>query len=117
MFANLNFGSYQISFRSKDAFGQVSETGPIDFKRPFPWFVRWYSMLFYLLVIIFLVYLFFRYRMRRMAEEQRRLEAIVEKRTKEVVKQKNEIEAQRDEIKEKSVRLEETLDALREAQD
>lgn len=117
LFANLSFGSYQISFRSKDAFGQVSETGPIDFKRPFPWFVRWYSLLFYLLVIIFLVYLFFRYRMRRMAEEQRRLEAIVEKRTKEVVKQKNEIEAQRDEIKEKSVRLEETLDALREAQD
>jgi len=117
LFANLSFGSYKVSVRSKDAYGQVSETGPYDFKRPYPWFVRWYSLLFYLLVIVYLVYQFFKYRMRRMAEEQRRLEAIVEKRTEEVVKQKNEIEAQRDEIKEKSVKLEETLDALREAQD
>ena len=84
LFANLGFGSYQVSVRSKDAFGQVSEDGPYLFKRPYPVFVRWYSLLVYLLIIVFLVYLLFRYRMRRMAEEQQRLEAIVDERTREL---------------------------------
>ena len=84
LFANLGFGSYQVSVRSRDAFGQVSECGPFEFKRPYPVFVRWYALLFYLLVIIFLVYLLFRMRMRRMAKEQQRLEAIVDERTKEL---------------------------------
>ena len=84
LFANLGFGSYQVSVRSRDAFGQLSECGPFEFKRPYPVFVRWYALLFYLLVIIFLVYLLFRMRMRRMAKEQQRLEAIVDERTKEL---------------------------------
>ena len=84
LFANLSFGSYQVSVRSRDAFGQVSEIGPFEFKRPYPVYMRWYSIVFYFLIIIFLVYQIFRYRMRRMAEEQQRLEAIVDERTKEL---------------------------------
>lgn len=84
LFANLGYGSYQVSVRSRDAFGQLSEYGPFDFKRPYPVFVRWYSLLFYLLVIIYLVYLLFQYRMRRMAQEQQRLESLVDERTKEL---------------------------------
>ena len=84
LFANLGYGSYQVSVRSMDAFGQVSEDGPYLFKRPYPVFVRWYSLLLYLIVIVLLVALLFRYRMRRMAQEQQRLEAIVDERTKEL---------------------------------
>ena len=46
--------------------------------------MRWYSLLVYILIIVFIVYLIFRYRMRRMAEEQQRLEAIVDERTREL---------------------------------
>ena len=84
LFANIGFGSYQVSVRSKDAYGQLSESGPYEFKRPYPVFVRWYALLFYLLLIVFLVYQLFKYRMRRMAKEQQRLEAIVDERTKEL---------------------------------
>ena len=84
LFANLNYGSYQVSLRSRDAFGQESETGPFEFKRPYPVLMRWYAVLVYLLLIVFLVYQLFKYRMRRMAEEQQRLEAIVEERTREL---------------------------------
>ena len=84
LFANLNFGTYQVSVRSKDAFGQVSETGPYEFRRPYPFYMRWYSLLVYILVIVYIVYLIFQYRMRRMAEEQQRLEAIVDERTREL---------------------------------
>ncbi len=83
-FAKLNFGTYEVSVRSKDSFGQISETAPFVFKRPYPFFVRWYSILFYLLVLVALVQLLFQYRMRRMAEEQQRLEAIVDERTREL---------------------------------
>lgn len=84
VFANLNFGSYQVVIRSKDAFGQISESEPQEFKRPYPFFVRWYSLLVYLMIFIGLAYLWFLYRTRRMAEEQERLEALVDERTKEL---------------------------------
>ena len=84
LFANINFGSYQVQVRSKDAFGQISESIPYEFKRPYPFFVRWYALLFYLLIIVGLLYLWFQHRMRRMAKEQQRLEAIVDERTKEL---------------------------------
>ena len=84
LFANLGYGSYQVSVRSKDAFGQISECGPFEFKRPYPVFMRWYAILVYFLLIVYLVYQLFKYRMRRMAEEQQRLEAIVDERTKEL---------------------------------
>ena len=84
LFANLGFGNYQVSVRSKDAFGQESEIGPYVFRKPYPVFVRWYALLVYVLLLIFLMYLIFRYRMRRMAEEQQRLEAIVDERTREL---------------------------------
>ena len=84
LFANINFGSYEVQVRSKDAFGQISESIPYEFKRPYPFFVRWYALLFYLLIIVGLLYLWFQHRMRRMAKEQQRLEAIVDERTKEL---------------------------------
>ena len=84
LFANLSYGSYQVSVRSMDAFGQLSEVGPLEFRRPYPVFVRWYMLLVYLLIIVFLVYQLFKYRMRRMAEEQQRLENIVDERTREL---------------------------------
>ena len=91
LFANLSYGSYSVSVRSMDAYGQVSETGPMDFKRPYPVFMRWYSVLAYLLLIVFLVYLLFRYRMHRMAQEQQRLEAIVDERTQELRQAQNKL--------------------------
>ena len=117
LFANLGYGNYQVSVRSIDVFGQISESNPIDFRIPYPFYMRWYASLFYFLIIVLIVFQWFKYRMRRLKEEQQRLEAIVDERTKEVVKQKNEIEAQRDEIEEKSHKLEETLGELRSAQD
>ena len=91
LFANLGFGSYQVSVRSMDAFGQICEIGPFDFRRPYPVWVRWYMLLVYLLVIVYLVYLLFQYRMRRMAQEQQRLEAIVDERTKELRQAQNKL--------------------------
>lgn len=117
MFANLSYGNYEVSVRSIDAFGQVSETSPVQFRIPLPFYMRWYAILVYFFIVVFAVFQWFKIRMRHLQKEQQRLEAIVEERTKEVVKQKDEIEAQKDEIEEKSHKLEETLGELRSAQD
>ena len=71
--------------------------------------MRWYMILFYLMLAALLVYVLFRYRMHRLNVEKHRLEAIVQERTTEVVKQKDEIE-------EKSKSLEKALDDLNKAQ-
>ena len=84
LFANLGSGSYRFSVRSLDSYGQITEDGPYAFRKPYPFFVRWYSILVYLLVAVFLVNLLFKYRLRRMAEEHARLEAIVDERTREL---------------------------------
>ena len=84
LFANLGYGSYRFSVRSLDPYGQVTEDGPYVFRRPYPFYMRWYTILLYLAIAVFLVNLLFKYRMRRMAEEQARLEAIVDERTKEL---------------------------------
>ena len=91
LFANLGYGNYQFSVRSMDAYGEICEIGPVDFKRPYPVFMRWYAVLLYVLLVVFLVYLLFRYRMRRMAEEQQRLEAIVDERTQELRQAQNKL--------------------------
>ena len=84
LFAKLGYGTYHFSVRSQDPYGKVTEAGPYVFRRPYPFYVRWYSLLVYLLLVVLLVNLVFRYRMRRMAQEQARLEAIVEDRTREL---------------------------------
>ena len=91
LFANLGYGSYQLSVRSMDAYGKVTEVGPLAFRRHYPVLVRWYSLLLYLVIIVYLVYLLFQYRMRRMAEEQQRLEAIVDERTRELRQAQNKL--------------------------
>ncbi|MBO4673588.1 MAG: hypothetical protein J5616_04490 [Bacteroidaceae bacterium] len=116
LFANLSYGDYELTVRSKDAFGQISESKPLHFNVPLPFYLRWYAILLYIVIIAYLIYLLFRYRTRRLRKEQQRLEAIVDARTKEVVKQKDEIEAQKDEIEEKSHKLEDTLQELRSTQ-
>lgn len=117
LFANLSSGFYQVSVRSIDEFGIISEISPAEFRIPLPFYMRWYSLLAYFLIIVYAVFQWFKIRMRHLKEEQQRLEAIVDERTREVVKQKDEIEAQKDEIEEKSHKLEETLGELRSAQD
>ena len=116
LFANLSYGKYQVSVRSRDAYGQESEAAPVTFEVPLPIFMRWYAIVVYLAIVVWLVYQFFKYRMRRLKKEQQRLEQIVDERTREVVKQKDEIEAQKDEIEEKSHKLEDALGELRSAQ-
>ena len=108
-FLNLPYGSYTIEIQALLATGELSEVVSLDFSIAYPFYMRWYMVMFYLLLVALLVYALFRYRLHRLNVEKHRLETIVQERTTEVVKQKNEIE-------EKSKSLEKALDDLNNAQ-
>ena len=87
----------------------MTEVVSMDFDIAYPFYMRWYMNVIYLLFVGLLVYAFFRYRLHRLSQEKIRLESVIQERTAEVVKQKDEIE-------EKSKSLEIALDELNNAQ-
>ena len=108
-YLNLAYGSYKLSVQAMQANGKLSEIATLNFSIAYPFYMRWYMGVLYVLLFGFLVMLVFRYRLHRLNMEKQKLERIVKERTSEVVKQKDEIE-------EKSKSLEKALDDLSNAQ-
>ena len=108
-FSNLEHGNYIFEVQARDAFGRESDIVVVNFSIAPPFYLRWYMIIFYLLLFAVLVYQFMQWRLKQLEKEKRHLENIVQERTAEVVKQKDEIE-------EKSKNLENALHELGEAQ-
>ena len=108
-YLNLSYGSYKLSVQAMQANGKLSEIATLGFSIAYPFYMRWYMGVLYVLLFGFLVMLVFRYRLHRLNMEKQKLERVVKERTSEVVKQKDEIE-------EKSKSLEKALDDLNNAQ-
>ena len=106
---NLMSGDYTFEVMGKDRFGRETEPVGFDFYIQYPVYLRWYSIVFYILVLCGLIVLFIKWRMQRLYKEKLRLEQIVEERTAMLQQQKAEIE-------EKSRNLEIALDDLGKAQ-
>lgn len=109
-YTNLTYGTYTFHVKAMDAFGRESEESSFTFTILKPYYLKWYSLLGYLVALVLLILLFFKWRTRKLLQEKMRLEHIVEQRTQQ-------IREQRDEIAEKSQKLEVTLKELNEAQD
>lgn len=109
-YANLSSGDYTFTVQSKDIYGNESEAETIKFTLLPPFYLKWYCLLLYAVAFAGLLYLLFRWRMRKLLYEKEKLEGIVNERTCQLVEQKNEIE-------EKSRKLETTLDQLGQAQE
>ena len=108
-FINLPHGSYTFKVQARDAFGRETDVTTIDFYIEYPFYLRWYMNILYLILAGILIYIFFQIRLRKLEKDKMRLETVVQERTAEVVKQKDEIE-------EKSKSLEKALDDLNTAQ-
>jgi signal transduction histidine kinase len=115
-FLNMPYGSYTLSVQAQQASGELSEIATVSFSIAYPLLMRWYMVAVYFMLAGYLVWLLFRYRLKRLQKDKIKLERIVEQRTSEVVKQKDEIVRQKDEIEEKSKSLEKALDDLSSAQ-
>ena len=108
-FINLPHGSYTFKVQALDAFGRQTDLTTIKFRIAYPFYVRWYMIILYLILAGILIYIIFQIRLRKLEKDKMQLEKVVQERTAEVVKQKDEIE-------EKSKSLETALHELGEAQ-
>jgi len=75
------YGSYQLTMRSIDAFGQISESETVNFSVPYPIYLRWYALLLYAVLIGWSIQWVFKYRTRRLEKRQQQLETLVSERT------------------------------------
>lgn len=108
-YTNLFYGSYTFKVRAKDVFGRCSEAKEYHFTILRPFYLQWYSILLYVSLLAFLVFLCIKWRLKKLVKEKERLEGIVASRTMQIIEQKEEIEK-------KSDNLEKALLDLRHAQ-
>ena len=108
-FTNLPYGAYTLRIQGRDGFGHETEIVSVEFAIAYPFYLKWYMVILYLLLFGACVYGLVQLRLRRLEKDKLRLEKVVQERTAEVVKQK-------DEIQEKSESLEKALDELHSAQ-
>ena len=92
-FVNLPWGNYVIYVQACYASGEKSDVAELSFSISFPFYLRWYMVVVYVLLLAMLVYMVFRLRLRKLSQDKLKLERIVSERTSEIVKQKDEIEA------------------------
>ena len=80
-FSNLSYGSHRLEVQGRDAFGRETPVVSIDFYIKYPFFMRWYMNLLYLLLAGAIVYLIVLLRLRRLKRDKIILEQMVEQRT------------------------------------
>ena len=90
--SNLREGDYELILVAKNIYDQTSNELTLLFKVLPPWYRTWWAYLLYILISILLVYAIIHFNIRRLKEQNRRLEEIVKERTREVVEKKEQIE-------------------------
>lgn len=102
-------GEYRFEVMAKDRLGRVSEPISIRLYVQYPIYIRWYSILTYIILLVVGVFYIIKLRMKHLLREKAKLEHIIEERT-------SQIRQQKDEIEEKSNSLETALISLKDAQ-
>ena len=90
-FLNLPYGSYTIEIQAKLTNGELSKVESVSFTIAYPFFMRWYMVIFYLLLVALLVYGMFRYRLKRLEKDKIKLERIVQERTADLLDAQHEL--------------------------
>lgn len=80
-FLNLPYGSFSLSVQAQLANGELSEIASVNFSIAYPLPMRWYIVILYFIGFAYLIYLVFRYRLKKLEKDKIKLEQIVEERT------------------------------------
>ncbi len=83
-YSNLSPGKYTFRVKAMNSQGQWSNEFTYNFKVRPPWWTTWWAYTLYVLLTIFIVTSYVRYRSRILLKENAKLEAKVEKRTAEL---------------------------------
>jgi serine phosphatase RsbU (regulator of sigma subunit) len=97
-YTNLLEGEYVFLLRSKNIYGEISETTEYRFVIRPPWWRTILAFIVYSALLILLIYVAVRLGQRRLKKKNERLEAIIRARTKEIWQQNVKLAAQKKEI-------------------
>ncbi len=89
-------GTYTFKVRARNAKGEISQEASFTFTILPPWYRTWWAYLLFIALLAVVVYVLIMLSIRRVKQQNIKLEKIVEERTEEVVAQKAEAEKQRD---------------------
>ena len=90
-FLNLPYGSFTLSVQARLPNGQMSDVASVGFSIAYPLLMRWYMVVLYFIAFVCLVYLLFRYRLRKLQKDKIKLEQIVEERTADLRNAQDEL--------------------------
>ena len=90
-YLNLPYGSFTLSVQARLANGELSEVTSVGFSIAYPLLMRWYMVVLYLVIFAYIVYLLFRYRLKRLEKEKTKLEQIVKERTADLRNAQDEL--------------------------
>lgn len=93
---SLSEGTYTFKVKARNAHGDVSEEVSFTFTILPPWYRTWWAYTLFFIGLVILIYILIRLSIRRVKQQNIKLEKIVDERTQEVVAQKAEAEKQRD---------------------
>jgi serine phosphatase RsbU (regulator of sigma subunit) len=101
-YPNLSEGSYTFLVRARNAFGEISEVERYSFTIRPPWYRSIYAYIAYVLLAAALIFGLLRLNAARLQRRNRKLEALVNRRTEELRKEKELVEQQHNIIEKKN---------------
>lgn len=102
-YKNLQFGKYNLSYRTIQPNGTTSEIKSYSFEIIRPWWHTWWVRGLFIVLVVFLIFILIRWRTAALEKRQQELEGEVNKATKEIREQKETIELAHNEIKDSIV--------------
>ena len=90
-FLNLPYGSFTLSVQAQLPNGELSEVASVGFSIAYPLLMRWYMVVLYFIGFACLVWLMFRYRLKKLQKDKIKLEQIVEERTADLRNAQHEL--------------------------
>jgi serine phosphatase RsbU (regulator of sigma subunit) len=97
-FNNLHEGSYTFRVKARNIYGDESEEAVLHFSILPPWYRTVYAYIFYLMLLVLALIFASWASARRLKAQNKKLEGVVEERTREVVKQKDALKKQNEQI-------------------
>ena len=83
-YLNLPYGKYIFRVQARDAFGRETNITEISFRIDYPFYMKWYMNILYVILLGLLITVFLQWRLHKLKDDKLRLEKIVEERTDEV---------------------------------
>jgi signal transduction histidine kinase/DNA-binding response OmpR family regulator len=99
-FLSLKPGDYTLKFRAKNIYNQLSKEETFSFNIIRPWFLKWYSLVLYLLIFSLIIHFLIKFRLNRVENKNIQLQRIVDEKTLKLKEQLIQLENVNSDLKE-----------------